>query len=189
MRKTLILLVIILFPGISEGGVYLEFSIEGGGDTLAYAEGDSDYFGSYEQDLNAGGGGKIALGFHNIFGENNGRSLLLSLGYMSDSIDASNGDAKIDTITFDAIYGFHFNSHRLGVGAAYHIGPEYKEDVDGFPSFTVEFDDAIGLIIQYTYAYSPALQFGLRVTEMDYEVGSVTFDAGSVGFLVAYTWF
>ena len=185
----LFLLIILFAPQITIGGVYIEFSIEGGGDTLISAEGDNDYFGSYEQDLNAGGGVKLAIGVHNLFGENNNRSLLLSLGYLSDSIDADNGDAEIDAVTFDAIYGFHFDSHRLGIGASYHIGPEYEEDLDGFPSFSVEFDDAPGLVIQYTYAYTPAFQFGLRYTEMDYEVGNVTLDASSVGILVAYTWF
>ena len=185
----LLLLIILFVPQISSGGVYLEFSIEGGGDTLISAEGDNDYFGSYDQDLNAGGGGKLAIGIHNIFGENNDRSLFLSLGYLSDSIDASNGDAEIDAVTFDAIYGFHFDSHRLGIGASYHIGPEYEEDLDGFPSFSVEFDDALGAVIQYTYAYTPAFQFGVRYTEMDYEVDSFTLDASSIGLLIAYTWF
>lgn len=185
----LFLLIILFVSQISIGGVYLEFSIEGGGDTLISAEGDHDYYGSYEHDLNAGGGGKLAIGYHDIFGENNDRSLMLSLGYLSDSIDARDGDADLDTVTLDAIYGFHFGSHRLGVGASYHIGPEYKDDLDGFPPFSVEFDNALGVIIQYTYAYTPAFQFGLRLTEMDYEVGNVTLDASSVGLLVAYTWF
>jgi hypothetical protein len=189
MGRGLIVLILLFIPEISIGGVYIEFSFENGGDTLISAEGSNEYFGSYDRDLDVGGGGKLAIGVHNIFGENNDRSLILSLGYLQDSIDASNGDADYDTVTFDAIYGFHFNSHRLGIGATYHIGPEYKEDIDGFPSFTVEFDDAPGLIIQYTYAYTPAFQFGLRLTEMDYEVGDVTLDASSVGIFLAYTWF
>jgi len=188
MGREVIILILLFIPGISIGGVYLEFSFESGGDTLISAEQHSIY-GPYDRDLDVGGGAKLAIGVHNIFGENNDRSLILSLGYLQNSIDASNGDADYDTVTFDAIYGFHFNSHRLGIGATYHIGPEYKEDIDGFPSLTVEFDDAPGLIIQYTYAYTPAFQFGLRLTEMDYEVGDVTLDASSAGIFLAYTWF
>ncbi|UCH40373.1 MAG: hypothetical protein JSU67_01320 [Gammaproteobacteria bacterium] len=189
MGRVLIILIFLFVPGISSGGVYFELGIEGGGDTLISAEADDDYYYSYDQDLNVGGGFKLAIGMHNIFGENNNRSLSLSLGYLFDSIEASNGDADYDTTTFDAIYAFHFGSHRLGIGATYHIGPEYKEDVDGYPSVRVEFDDAPGLIVQYSYAYTTAFQFGLRYTEMDYEVDDVTLDASSFGFFIAYTWF
>lgn len=187
----LLLLIILFVPQISIGGAYLEFGIYDGGDTLISAEGDYDYdyFGSFDQDLKAGGGGRLAIGYHIIFGENNNRSLLLSFGYLSDSIDASNGDAEIDAFTADAIYGFHFDSHRLGIGASYHMDPDYEEDLDGFPSFTVEFDNALGAVIQYTYAYTPAFQFGVRYTEMDYEVSNFTIDASSIGLLIAYTWF
>lgn len=178
----------IFVPGVSSGGVYFELGIESGGDTLASAEGDDDNYYSYDQDLDVGGGLKLAIGIHNTFGENDNRSLLLSIGYLQDEIDADNGDAEYDTVTFDAIYGFHFDSHRLGIGVTYHKDPEFKADIAGFPAVKLEFDDAIGPVVQYSYAYTPAFQFGLRLTEMDYEVNDVTFDAASIGFFLAYTW-
>jgi hypothetical protein len=188
MSRALIFLSFFI-PGISTAGFYFELGLESGGDTLISAESHFDYYGShdYEQDLDVGGGGKLSIGIHNTFGENDDRSLSLALGYLQDSIDASNGDADYDTVTFDTIYGFHFDSHRLGAGISYHIGPEYKADVDGFPSVRVEFDDALGLIIQYSYAFNSGIHMGLRLTEMDYEVNDVTIDAGSVGIFIAYS--
>ena len=188
MTKSIVLLFFILLPVTVNAELYFEFGIEEGGDTLISSEGQYYYGGShdYEKDLNVGGGLKIAVGIHNMLCENNDRSLSVAIGYLQDDIDASNGDAEYDTVTFDAIYGFHFDSHRLGVGASYHIGPEFKADVDGFPSVRAEFDDALGLIIQYSYAFKPSLHLGLRLTEMDYEVNDVTLDAGSIGIFFAY---
>jgi len=189
MKKVLILLSLLIASNTSTAGFYFEFGFEDGGDTLISSEAQFSYGSTYdyEKDLNVGGGGKLAIGVHNLLGEDSDRSLSFSLGYLQDSIDAGNGDADYDTFTFDAIYGFHFDSHRFGVGASYHIGPEYKADVDGFPSVKVEFDDALGVIIQYSYAFTPSFQLGLRLTEMDYEVHDVTLDAGSIGLFIAYT--
>jgi hypothetical protein len=78
-----------------------------------------------------------------------------------------------------------FESHRFGLGASYHIDPEYKEKIDGQPRIKAEFDDALGLVMQYSYALSPVFHVGLRYTEMDYEINDVELDASSFGIFMA----
>lgn len=175
----------VLSAGSVKAGFYFELDFENGGDTLATVSVSDSFFGDYERDLDIGGGNKLAVGIHNILGENKDRSLSLALGYLSDSIDASNGDADYDTVTFDAIYGFHFEAHEFGLGASYHIGPEYKDKIDGQPRIKLEFDDALGLVMQYSYAVSPVFHVGLRYTEMDYEINDVELDASSFGIFIA----
>lgn len=182
---TILTILLALSSGPVKAGFYFELGAEDGGDTLASASGSNDYWGDYERDLDIGGGGKLAIGIHNILGENKDRSLSFALGYLSDSIDASNGDADYDTVTFDAIYGFHFEAHRFGLGASYHIGPEFKGKFDDQPRITAEFDDALGLVMQYSYAISPVFHVGLRYTEMDYEINNVELDASSFGIFMA----
>ena len=186
---TVLTILLVLSPGHVKAGLYFEFDFESGGDTLASASGSTDFWGGgdYERDLDIGGGNKLAVGIHNILGENNDRSLSFALGYLSDSIDASNGDADYDTVTFDALYGFHFEAHRFGLGASYHIGPEFKGKFDDQPRVTAEFDDALGLVMQYSYAVSPVFHVGLRYTEMDYEINDVELDASSFGIFIALT--
>lgn len=182
----LLLIVAGSLPGTAQSEIYLEIGLEGGGETFVTATRSNDDF-SFDQDLNIGGGVKIAAGIHKIVGENDGGSVSLALGYLWDSIDADNGDADFSTITLDAIYNLRLNRHRLGIGASYHIGPEYQDDLDGFAKTNIDFDDSLGLILQYSYEITPGFYLGLRHTEMDYEVHGNSVDASSIGLFLAYT--
>jgi hypothetical protein len=115
----------------------------------------------------------------------NGKSLSLALGYMIQSMDASNGTAEISTLTFDAIYSIPVDVHRFGIGASYHIGPTYKDNIAGFSPLKIDFDNAWGLVMQYSYAYSPRFQVGARITGMDYEVDGFSLDASSFGVFIS----
>ena len=152
--------------------LYFELDLEGGGDTLIGS--------TAGQNINVGGGIKFALGVQNVIGEN-GESLSLSLGYLFDNLDAFNGTAEIDVITFDAIYSIQSERHRFGIGGSYHLGPTYEDDVFGFLPLKVDFDDAFGLILQYSYSLYSGFQIGARFTIMDYKVSGLTLDAGSFG--------
>ena len=175
-----------LVPGPAAAGFYFELGFEDGGETLASASTSNGFLGDYERDLDLAGGIKLAMGIYNILGESENRSLSFAVGYLSDSIDASNGDADYETITFDAVYSFHFEAHRFGLGALYHIDPEFEQNIDGQPGIKAEFDDALGVVVQYSYAVSPTFQAGLRYTEMDYEINDFELDASSFGMFLAF---
>ena len=156
--------------------LYFELDLEGGGDTLAGT--------TTGQNINVGGGIKIALGIQNEIGEN-GESLSLSLGYLFDNIDAFNGTAEIDAFTFDAIYSIRREPHRFGIGGSYHLGPTYEDNILGSSPLKIEFDDTFGLILQYSYSINSGFQIGARLTSMDYKVSGLSLDAGSFGIFLS----
>jgi len=175
MAKFIVSAILLTLASTVQAKPYFELGIEGGGETLISS---SDYF------LSAGGGFKFALGVQNEVGEY-GESLSLSLGYLFDDMEASNGTAEISTLTFDAIYSIPVDRHRFGAGASYHINPTYKDDIDGFSPLKIDFDNALGLVLQYSFAFSPRFQIGARITGMDYEVNGLSLDAGSFGIFIS----
>ncbi len=180
---------VLFLPAAACADIYFELSAEEGGETYASAERSGYYYGAFttEDEVNLGGGLKLALGIENAVGEEKDRTLSFALGFIRRRLDASNGDADFDVITFDSIYSWLFEKHQLGAGVSYHIGPEFKSDIDGFAPVKIEFDDAIGLILQYRYAITPDFQFGIRLTEMDYQTDEISDDASSIGLFIAYS--
>ena len=176
MNKFIVTVILFTLVSSAQAELYLELGYEGGGDTLIST--------TLGEDINAGGGVNYVIGIQNKVGEK-GDSLSLSLGYMIQSMDASNGTAEISTLTFDAIYSIPKDVHRFGIGASYHMGPTYKDNIAGFSPLKIEFDNALGLVLQYSYAFSPRFQIGARITEMDYEVNGLSLDAGSFGIFLS----
>lgn len=157
--------------------LYAELGFEGGGDEIIGTNtGD---------EINAGGGIKLSLGIQNPVNETNTSAIRLSVGYLFDSIDAANGDADFETLTFDAMYIMNSGPHSIGVGATMHMSPEYKDRIAGFAPLTLEFDDAVGFVLQYGYHITPGFEIGARLSDIDYEVGATTVDAGSFGIYLS----
>lgn len=176
MKKFIVSFLLSTLASTAQAEIYLEIGYEGGGETLISSTAGSE--------VNAGGGINYVLGIQNEVGEK-GKSLSLALGYMIQSAHASNGTAEISTFTFDANFSIPVNRHRIGAGASYHMSPTYEHDIDGFPRLKIDLGDALGFVLQYSYAYSPRFQIGARVTEMDYEVNGDSLDASSFGLFMS----
>ncbi len=157
----------------AQAELYFELGLESGGDELVLTDSG--------ETLNSGGGFKLAAGTQNPLNDDGSTSLRLVLGYLFDSIDASNGKADIDTVTFDALVLMDSGPHRLGFGPTLHFAPRYRDDVDGFAPVDIEFDDAVGITVQYAYRFIEGLEIGLRLTDLEYENASTRLDAGSFG--------
>ena len=157
--------------------LYLEMAFEGGGDDLIGTNtGD---------DISAGGGIKFAIGVQNPVNYAGNASIRLSLGYLFDDIDAANGDAEIETFTFDALYAVNSGPHTFGFGGTLHIEPEYRDNVIGFPRERIQFDDALGVLLQYGYHFTHGLELGVRLSSLDYEAGNTSYDAGGFGIFIS----
>ena len=177
-NKILICLMLLpmAFPAV-QAELYLEASLESGGDTLVET--------NLNDEINAGGGIKFAVGIQNPVGPGGNNSLRLAVGYLFDSINASNGDADIDALTFDAVYSVSNGPHAFGIGGTLHMSPEYDEKIDGLGTLKVEFDDAPGMLLQYAYQGIPGFELGVRYTIIDYKAGSATLDADSFGLFIS----
>jgi len=177
MTKIIITVILLTLASTAQAELYMEMSVEAGGDTLASSP-------SYS--INAGGGVKIALGVQKQLGEN-GESLSLALGSLSDVLEAPNGKVKTSTLSFDAIYSIRRGGHRFGFGGSYHLSPTYQEDIAGSSPLKIDFDDALGLILQYSYARKPGpgFQVGVRYTQMEYKANGLSLDASSYGIFIS----
>jgi len=165
-----------MMPSISTAEIYAEFGFEGGGETLGSTS---------DEDLNTAGGFKFALGFQRYIGGFEDVGILLSLGYLFNTIDASNGTAETDAMVLDFIYFRLFGPHRIGTGGSYHLNPSYKDDLDGFARTNINFDDSLGFVVRYSYTITEGFQAGVRYTIMDYEANGENFDADSFGFFIS----
>ena len=176
LAKFVITAILLTLASVARAELYMEFGFQGGGDTLISTNSG--------EGLYTGGGFKFAIGVQNKVGKN-GETLSLSLGYLSEEIDTSNGTAEISTLNLDAIYSYRIFNHRFGFGASYHIDPTYSNNIVGLPPFKIEFDDALGLILQYSYVLNSRFQISTRYTLMDYEASGLSLDASSFGIFLS----
>lgn len=97
-----------------------------------------------------------------------------NLGYHTDSSNAENGDTSFDRIVVEAIPFYRIDeNHRIGAGISYHLSPEFEIDFDGM-SDTVDFDNALGLVLEYGYNFdSIDGTLALRYNLIDYEPSSI----------------
>ncbi len=179
--RFLILLVMLGLPGRPEADIYFEVGLETGGETLGSTR---------REDLDAGGGIKLALGLKKYIGGFDDVGLVFSLGFLFDYIDASNGDAETDATVLELTYFRDLGPHRFGVGGSYHLNPQYEDDLVGLPRTKIDFDDAPGVFVRYGYVFisddaGQQAEIGIRYTVMDYEVGGESIDAGGFGIFVS----
>jgi hypothetical protein len=177
MHKLIIAVILLTLASSAQAEVYFELGIEGGGVPIVTTD---------RGDINPGGGFKIAMGVQNGVGEN-GDKLSIALGYIFDGVGETSfwyepSPYEFSTITLDAIYTIGIDSHRFGIGGSYHIGPTINDNV---LSSALDFDDALGLILQYSYTFADRFQIGARLTSMDYKVSGLTADASSFGIFLS----
>lgn len=178
MNKFIASVILLMLASTAQAEVYFEFGLETGGlePLTITSSGEAIY---------PGGGYKLALGVQYEVGEHRD-FLSFSLGRIGDIIYTSNGTAKIDTFIFDAIYSIPIDRHRFGLGASFHIGPTYEDNISGNSPVKIKFDDAFGLILHYSYTLNSGFQLGARYTPlMEYEADGLSRDASSFGFFLS----
>lgn len=153
--------------GSQAAGLVLTGEIAFGGDTLASVNGD------YDQDLRAGQLLNLGIGFD--FDLNPAKTLLLRAGinYKFDAIDADNGEADFDRWPLDLILVSRQGNLSLGAGLTYHLSPTYDDTINGI-STRIDFDDALGFLLQAGFMVTPTMELGGRVTLIEYEPSQPT---------------
>ena len=166
-----ILLLILSGTSVAHADLYLELGAESGSQELvATSSGDNLY---------SGGGIKFAVGAQNYVSPYS--SVRLTLGYLGDSVEAVNGHADMDTVTFDALYLVNSGPHSFGIGPTVHMNPTYRDSVAGYAPLKIEFDNAVGIMFQYGYQLLPGFEIGARLTSIEYSNNTTRLDAGSLG--------
>lgn len=146
-----------------------EMSAGLGGDTLATLE----FTNGESQDLDAGDGVTLSVGAVQRLSKTLG--VRYAIGYKVSFSAADNLDVRKSAIPVDVVPFYQAGKHRFGVGATYHLSPEFRISGVGNASF----DDAFGYIVEYGYHI-----FTLAYTDVDYSVDGIDFDASNIGFRV-----
>ena len=169
--KISIILFALFGTTLAHADLYMELGAESGSQELvATSSGDNLY---------SGGGIKLAVGTQNYVSPYT--SIRLTLGYLGDSVDAANGYAEMDTVTFDAMYLMNSGPHTFGIGPTVHFNPSYRDSVAGHSPVNIEFDNAVGFVFQYGYQLVPGFEIGARVTNIEYSNNTTRLDADSIG--------
>ena len=106
-------------------------------------------------------------------------SLLGTVGYHFDSVSAQNGDATFSRFPIDLTAFYHFEEHRIGLGGSLHTGTELDIDFDpsvlgfGATNGTIDFDDALGLVLEYGYRFkNSGATIAVRAVQIDYKAST-----------------
>lgn len=152
---------------------FVGFGLTQGGDELAEVEliYDGD---SHDEDLRGGELITIAAGIV-VYLPLPAWSLQTSIGYHTDEVGSYNDNITFDRYPLELIPFYNFSNHRIGAGLSYHLSPELDLKVIGGPK--VEFDDALGWLVEYDYSFSGwksgGVVLGVRYLWIDYEVDKV----------------
>lgn len=132
-----------------------------GGDNLVETTGE---------DLDAGAGFTGDIGFLKR-PEGSDFSYQGTIGFKADFVDFDGGDADTFSIPLHLLAFYNTGNARFGGGIVYEIGPEYSLNAPGLTS-NVDFDDALGVVIEWDYFYSSSGFWGVKFSSIDYDVPS-----------------
>jgi len=152
---------------------------------LGYDGGDGAIAKTPLDDLGAGGGFRVALGWQQYLGGFDDVGMIFSLGYLFNEIEASGGEEEFRALVAEGHYFREFGPYRLSIGGSYHINPRYTASIDGLAPIRIDFDDALGLVGRAAYVVDKTFEIGLRYTFIDYEANGDSFNADSLGFYVS----
>lgn len=146
----------------------LSTGLTGDGDELGEVYTYSTFGSRDSETIYAGSLWYIGVGVEFLF--ENDLSLEMLLGYHFDSVDGDDGSVGFDRIPLDLNVIKTFDKHRVGLGLSYHVSPEFDLADAGGPTF--EFDDALGLSLNYGYQFDGFI-LGFKYLSIDYELDNI----------------
>lgn len=167
---------LLLQVGLASGG---EKIFEG---DLYYEDGDSE-----RVDVKAGDGYSLGLGLIMPLSASGKAEIQVAGGWKEKRISAENGDVTFNRIPIDVMVLARFKRMRIGGGITYHLNP--KMAGDGFVGeVDVEFDNALGYLLEADYVFAKRWILGLRGTLLEYEKESVAINGNSTEIVLG-VWF
>ena len=147
---------------------FYELGLAAGGDTIGsivFVTGD-------QQDIEAGDG--VSFGGGVVHRINDRFGIKYTASYKVSFSAASNADVMKSVLPIDIVPYYRTGDHKFGLGLSLHLSP--KVDWDWLAP-TMNFDDATGLTLEYAFR-----RFSFSYTDIDYELGPLTYDASHLGF-------
>jgi len=106
-----------------------------------------------------------------------------TIGWKFDNTNADNGDIIFDRYPLEFLLFCKNEMWCYGGGLTYHLNP--KLEGEGFFSgLDVEFDDALGFVVQIERQFfSSQFYVGGRITMIDYDIANESLDGDSIGLI------
>lgn len=104
----------------------------------------------------------------------------ITLNWKYQAITAANGDLTWTRWPLEALTFYQMPQFRFGGGLTYHLNPSLQGD-GVVSNVNVDFDNALGFILQADYRLDEAIAFGLRYTLIEYETDGRSYDATGPG--------
>lgn len=185
LRSTL---VAALFTGTissftAQAGLVMQMGIDVGGDEMVRAV----FVGGESDSINAGELIHFDIGLSIPSAQSNPAwESQLTLGWKNDSIDAGNGTLDWSRFPVDFLQFYIVNDWRFGAGLSWHFDPTLEGN--GVVAGKVEFDNAMGFLLEADYlaGLNREIFLGARLTLIEYEVGTESVDADSLGAVVGW---
>ena len=162
-------------------GPVFEIGLYVGGDELATAE----FADGRTESVDAGGFIDLSAGMAFDLSEQwLGR---LMFGYRFDDITASNGDVEWDRLVVEAKVFRKSEWWYVGGGITYHLDPEFSASGGNLLTpVRVDYDDALGILLEANYVLPTGLYFGGKFTLIDYEAPGITNSGNSLGVIAGW---
>lgn len=103
-----------------------------------------------------------------------------TLGYKFDSVSFTDGDSSLRVFPLDAVAFYSAGKVQIGAGVSYYLNPTWELCVDDIGCGTLDFDDALGGLVEIRYHLPPRLFFGLRYTAVNYTATGGEIDASNL---------
>ena len=148
-----------------------------GGDKIAKIEYDNG------DNVDIRGGGLLLIGVGGLYRFDQNWEAQLSLNYQFDRANAKNGDATFDRFPVDLLGFYRMGAHRFGGGITYHMNPTFDSNFDiANGKQRIDFDDAVGAVIEYDYFFNDSISLGARYVNIKYKSPDISGDLdGSYG--------
>ena len=147
---------------------FWEAGLAYGGDTI----GSILFVSGNEEEIKAGDGfsfgGGVVQRINDRFG------IKYTVAYRISFSQASNADVVKTVLPIDIVPYYRLGDHKFGLGLSMHLSPTVDWD---WLAPEMEFDDATGVTLEYAFR-----RFGFSYTDMDYELGPLTYDASHFSF-------
>jgi len=137
-----------------------------GGDTLVtavFADGSTRSIKANEGFF-MGVGASILNDARNVEGE-------MSVSYKFQTIDANDANLQFTRFPFDALLFYRQYRYRVGGGLTYHLNPKVRGS-GAAAGLNVNYENALGAILQGDYVFGPKTAVGLRYTMLQYKATS-----------------
>jgi len=124
------------------------------------------------EDLDAGAGVFGDIGFIKNHG-NRGISYQGTIGFKIDGVEYNDGEADTSSYPLHFLAFYNKGNIRIGGGIVYELSPEYNVSINnGATTSKVEFDNALGAVLEFDQFYNDFGFWGVRYSFIDYDLGS-----------------